>query len=112
MDLGDDVAQRASIECADPHFVADAHVPEREEHAAARVRIEVAVRAAARDRRTGQMERVRLWRLLCHGVALDVAFEDREINAQARDLDAVPGPDRRQWRWGGPRPGPRRRGSR
>jgi len=49
------------------------------------------------------MERVRLWRLLRHGVALDVAFEDREIDAQARDLDAIPRRDRAQWRWCGRR---------
>src|SRR5207245_6499094 len=98
MDLGDDVAQRATVGRADPDLITDRGVPERDEHAAARVRVEIRVRPGPGYRRARQVECVVLWCLLQHGIALDVALEDREIDTQSWHLDAEAGWDRRQWR--------------
>src|SRR5207237_3016961 len=88
MHLSHDVAEGATIGSADPDFVPDCRVPQRDEHAATGVRVEVRVRPRARDRSSGKMEGEVLGGLLQYGIPLDVAFEDREIDAQARDLDA------------------------
>src|SRR5439155_7198658 len=84
--------------------------PEREEHPGARMRIEVRVATESRDRGPRQVEREALRSSLKIYVTRDVAFSERQIDAQSRDLQAVPRWDRRsggycRWRREGGRRG-------
>src|SRR2546427_8981636 len=106
MDLGDDVLERDTVGSADDDLVAGSCVPERQEHPAARVRVEVGVASHPWDRGARQMEREVLGSLLYEHVALDVTFGDRKVDRESRDLDAIAvadGPDRRLRRCAGAR---------
>src|SRR5438552_1839358 len=70
-------------------------VPEREEHPAARMRVQVGIASHAGYGRSRKMEREVLRGLLHNDVALDISLRDRQIDGEARDLDPVAVRDRR-----------------